>query len=179
MHTFQLTGLETSNTERKNITSNNKGSGRRKEEENKNEIAELLHLTRTWKLREKCLSFQEKFEFFIHAGSCDGENRKLYDIRIKKSDIPENLRQYYLNYNEVMAECECIEMLKNDTSCVTYHNDNLIVLYISNTYALNLSKNISVQELVKKYGDIQSEKVFSLDDYKSYLLNCYVEDMLK
>lgn len=147
--------------------------------------------------------------------SCDGENRKLYDVRIKKSDIPEELRQYYLNYDEVMTECECVEILKNDRSHVTYHNDDLIVLNISNTYdvyfnfthmseawkignlkkdspdelvrrileedtyALNLSKKISVQELVEKYGNSQSEKVFCLDDYKSYLLNCYLDDTIK
>ncbi len=25
-----------------------------------------------------------KFQFFVHSGSCDGENRRLYDLRIEK-----------------------------------------------------------------------------------------------
>lgn len=37
-------------------------------EENKNEIVELFHLAEALKLREKCLSFQGKYKFFIHAG---------------------------------------------------------------------------------------------------------------
>lgn len=184
-------------------------------EENKDSIVELLQLTETLKLRERCASVQDEFKFFVHAGSCDGENRKLYDIRIQKSDIPEILKQYYFNFDKVMTERECVEQLKNDTSHPSYHNDDLTVLNISNTYnvffnftnmseawkignlkvdspdelirriveedtyALNLTKTVSFEELAKKYGNIQSERAFFLDDYKTYLLNCFLEDTLK
>lgn len=184
-------------------------------EENKDSIVELLQLTETLKLRERCASVQDEFKFFVHAGSCDGENRRLYDIRIQKFDIPEILKQYYLNFDKVMTERECVEQLENDTSHPSYHNDDLIVLNISNTYnvffnftnmseawkignlkvdspdelirriveedtyALNLTKTVSFEELAKKYGNIQSERAFFLDDYKTYLLNCFLEDTLK
>lgn len=37
--------------------------------------------------------------------------------------------------------------------------------------AINIAKKITLKELALKYGDINSNKVFSLDDYKMYLLN--------
>ncbi|MDE7251125.1 MAG: hypothetical protein K2N82_14860, partial [Lachnospiraceae bacterium] len=42
--------------------------------------------------------------------------------------------------------------------------------------ALNLAKTITVGGLVEKYGNKQSQKVFSINDFKTYLLNCYLED---
>lgn len=182
-------------------------------EENKNDIIKLLQLADAMKLKEKCYEFGSDFKFFVHSGSCDGENRKLYGIRINKENIPFELLPYYLNYNNALSEQECCDLLKNDSSCVEYHNSDQIVLNISNTYdvyfnfthmtdvwkignlksddpdeivrriisedipALNLAKNISVCELVEKYGDFQSQKVFFIDDYKSYLLNTYLENI--
>lgn len=184
-------------------------------EENKNDILKLLELANAMKLKEKCFEFGADFKFFVHSGSCDGENRKLYGIRINKENILSELLPYYLDYNNVLSEQECCNLLKNDPSCVEYHNSDQIVLNISNTYdvyfnfthmmdvwkignlksddpdeivrriisedipALNLAKNISVCELVEKYGDFQSQKVFFIDDYKSYLLNTYLENTIK
>lgn len=182
-------------------------------EENKNDILKLLQLADVMKLKEKCYEFGSDFKFFVHSGSCDGENRKLYGIRINNENIPSELLPYYLNYNNALSEQECCNLLKNDSSCFVYHNSDQIVLNISNTYdiyfnfthmtdvwkignlksddpdeivrriisedipALNLAKNISVGELTQKYGDFQSQKVFFIDDYKSYLLNTYLENI--
>lgn len=44
-------------------------------EENKDEIAKLLELIKELRFKERC----SDFTFFIHEGSCDGENAKLYD----------------------------------------------------------------------------------------------------
>ena len=181
-------------------------------EENISEIVELQNLAKILKLEERCHSFQGEFTFFVHEGSCEGENRKLYDIRIEKQNIPASLIPYYLDYENVFSEQECCRLLMNDTSHAIHHNENLIVLYISNSYdvffnfthmsepwkignlrvdrqeeiirriveedipALNLAKTITVGGLVEKYGNKQSQKVFSINDFKTYLLNCYLED---
>lgn len=181
-------------------------------EENISEIVELQNLVKTLKLDERCRSFQGEFTFFVHEGSCEGENRKLYDIRIEKQNIPVSLIPYCLNYENVLSEQECCRLLMGDTSNVVHHNENLIVLYISNSYdvffnfthmsaswkignlkvdrqeeiirriaeedtpALNLAKTITVGGLVEKYGNKQSQRVFSINDFKTYLLNCYLED---
>lgn len=183
-------------------------------EENKHEIVQLLQLADTLKLKERCRAFQSDFKFFVHSGSCDGENRRLYDLRIEKDHIPKALIPYYLNYEEVITERKCCYLLMDDTSNVVYHNEGWVVLNISNTYdayfnfthmtegwkignlkiesqeeiihrimeedipALNLARSITLKELVKKYGNKQSDKVFFIDDYKSYLLNCYIEERL-
>lgn len=43
------------------------------------------------------------------------------------------------------------------------------------TQALNLARNISLRELVKRYGDPASDRLFGRGDYTEYLLNCYVD----
>ncbi|MCH5263099.1 MAG: radical SAM protein [Lachnospiraceae bacterium] len=181
-------------------------------EENKGEIVQLLDLVDTLRLKERCSLFQEDFKFFVHSGSCDGENRKLYDVRIEKKHIPEVLIPYYMDYEKVLTERKCCYLLMNDTSNMVYYNEDSIVLNISNTYdvyfnfthmseewkignlkidsqeeiirriieedipALNLAREITVKELVTKYGNKQSDRAFLIGDYKSYLLNCYLED---
>lgn len=181
-------------------------------EENKDQIIQLLDLTNTLQLKERCASFGEKFEFFVHSGSCDGENRRLYDIRIKKDHIPVKIRPYYLNYNKAVTEQECCELLKEDTSHVIYHNKEQIVLYVSNTFdvyfnfthmtevwnignlkdtepeemirkiieedtdALNAAKTITIKTLVERYGNMRSKRIFFIEDYKTYLLNCFLEE---
>lgn len=57
---------------------------------NKSNISELEELEKTIKelhLEEKCAEINQQFQLFIHQGSCDGENKKLYDIRVTKEDL--------------------------------------------------------------------------------------------
>ena len=169
---------------------------------NKDEVVELLKLAREKQIKE----------VFVHEGSCDGNNRKLYDIRINKCEIPEVVKEYFLDYPNILSEKECIDILKDDESHYVPHNDKEIVLYITsdlNVYfnftnpssawkigniqddeiddivrkaveedipALMLAKTIKIKDLVKKYGDNNSDKVFSLDDYKMYLLNNFLDE---
>lgn len=184
-------------------------------EENKNQIISLINLADSLQLAKRCAAFEESFSLFVHSGSCDGENRNLYDIRIAKNHVPEQIRKYYLDYDRTVTERECCEMLKDDISHVVYHNEEQIVLNISNTfdmyfnfthmkepwkignlksvkpeemvrriveedtYALRLARTVTIGELVEKYGKMQSDKIFFIDDYKSYLLNCYVEEQYR
>ena len=53
--------------------------------------ANLLGLINELKLYERC----KGFKFFVHEGSCDGENYKLYPIRIQKQNIPKELYQQH------------------------------------------------------------------------------------
>lgn len=169
---------------------------------NKDEVVELLKIA-----KEKDIK-----EIIIHEGSCDGNNRKLYDIRINKDEIPEEVKPYFLDYSNILSERECVEILKNDESYYVPHNEEEIVIYITsdlNVYfnftnpspawkignvkedeideivrgiideditALNIAKTIKIKELVEKYGDFTSNKVFSIDDYKMYLLNNFLSE---
>ena len=152
-------------------------------------------------------------EIFVHEGSCDGNNAKLYGIRIEKDAIPEGLIPYYLDYDQILTEAECCARLKGSNEHYLPHNDRDIVLNITsdlnvyfhftnpspawclgnlredpidrivarsveeNVPALLLSKAMPLGRLVTKYGNPTSKKVFSLEDYESYLLNRYLDEV--
>lgn len=183
-------------------------------QENREELVELLELSEELRLKERCQSFGTEFKFFVHAGGCGGENRKQYDIWIEKDSIPKALIPYYLDYEELLTEKECCELLKADDTNHVPHNEEDIVVYVSNNYdvffnfthmshewkignlktdeqeelvrkiveedipALNLARTITMRELVAKYGNKKSERAFYLSDYKDYLLDCYVKEVL-
>ena len=172
-------------------------------ETNREEVVKLLDIAKKMDIKE----------IIIHEGSCDGNNRNLYDMRINKDHIPDEVKPYYLDYKNIMSEKECIDILKNDESIYLPINDKEIVLNVTsdlNVYfnftnpspawkignikedniedlvrkivegempATKLAKSIKVKELVKKYGDPSSNKVFSIDDYKMYLLNNYLDEV--
>ncbi|MBQ3972825.1 MAG: radical SAM protein [Lachnospiraceae bacterium] len=105
-------------------------------EENKEEIPSLLNLFKELELSRRCRDFGGTFRFFVHPGSCEGENRKLYPVRIEKGHIPEELIPYFYNYDSLRPEKEWCGMWKEDPSHVIPHNTEDIVLYAANNYDL-------------------------------------------
>ena len=103
-------------------------------EENKAEVPALLGLIETLELEKRCRAFGAEFKFFVHTGSCDGENRKLYPIRIEKAHIPEELRPYYLDYGQVLTEAQCCERLRDSAAHEVPRNEDRIVLNIANSF---------------------------------------------
>lgn len=99
-------------------------------QENKDEIVSLLELIDQLKIKERC----KDFSFFVHAGSCDGENAKLYNIRINKKEIPFKLVPYYLDYDNVATESELYNLLINNNGYFVPRNDNDITLNITNIF---------------------------------------------
>lgn len=170
-------------------------------EENKNDVVKLLDVAKDMNINE----------IIVHEGSCDGNNMDLYKIRINKKDIPNEVKPFFLDYENALSEKECIELLKDDDSRFVPHFGDEIVLNITSDFnvyfnytnplpkwcignilkddidkivkriinndveAIRSAKEISIKDLIKKFGDINSDKVFSLDDYKMYLLNCYIK----
>ena len=180
-------------------------------EENKDEIVRVLGLSEELKLKERTEAFGGVFRFFVHAGSCDGENRKLYPIRIRAGQVPEALIPYFLNFSENLPERELCNKLRNDRTHFVPHNEGDIVLYVGNDYdlffnfthmrkewrignlredpieelvrrvneedipALRNARAVTLGELVARYGDPDSDRLFEEEDYKWYLLNSYLE----
>lgn len=105
-------------------------------EENKDEIPALLKLSKELELSRRCEAFGGVFRFFVHPGSCDGENRKLYPVRICREHIPVELIPYFLNYDSLRPEKDWCGMWKDDLSHVAPHNTEDIVLYVANNYDL-------------------------------------------
>lgn len=121
-------------------------------EENKNEVVDLLSIFKELKLKTQC----NDFSFFVHAGSCDGENRKLYNIRIEKQNIPSVLIPYYLDYDQLLTEQECYERLKEDSSYIEFHNEEEITLNISNTYDVYF--NFTHMTPIWKIGNLKTDE---------------------
>ena len=105
-------------------------------EENREEIPLLLKLSGNLELSRRCREFGGAFRFFVHPGSCDGENRKLYPLRIEKGHIPEELIPYFYNYDSLRPEKEWCGLWKEDPSHAALHNTDDIVLYVANDYDL-------------------------------------------
>lgn len=121
---------------------------------NKDNLAELEHidnLIRELDLERHCASFGGNFSFFLHQGSCDGENEKLYEIRVTPDDIvkiPDALQKHTLKYfgtdniMEVFGETEhtLYEKLVTDSSVSDYVSDSP-VFYIDRDF--NVYPNIT------------------------------------
>lgn len=185
-------------------------------EDNKEEVVQLLDVIRERRLRERCASFGKEFRFFVHEGSCDGENAKRYDVRIRKENIPQEIAPYYNGYeNGILEERECVRILSENHEKIVFEPSDEIVLNVDNemnvyynythmtkpwiignvlkedakelvrkitqcdTFALNALKKVSHSELVAKYGDPTSTRVFSQGDYEMYMMNRYLEDCWK
>jgi hypothetical protein len=71
---------------------------------------------------------------FVHHGSCDGENIKLYDIQITKEDIdkiPKLLMEYTLkHFNKDTirifgsSENDLVKRLLQNNECINYISEN-------------------------------------------------------
>ena len=137
-------------------------------QENKDEIVKLLHLSKELKLKERVEAFGGTFRFFVHVGSCDGENLKLYPVRINKGQVPDALIPYFMNYEDNFSESELCEKLKDDTSYVLPHNDEDIVIYVANNYDIffnftHIKNEWKVGNLKEDPMDLLVERILNED----------------
>ena len=105
-------------------------------EENREELPLLLQLSEDLDLPGRCQAFGGSFRFFVHPGSCEGENRKLYSLRIRKDHIPRVLIPYFYHYEALVPEKDWCARWKEETSHVVLRSRDSITLYVSNTYDL-------------------------------------------
>jgi len=108
------------------------------DEENREQILPLRDMADTLRLPERCAAFGGGFRFFVHEGSCDGENRKRYLQRIRKSHIPAEILPNYLDYGELETEAELCLRLREDTACPApkFGESAPRVVYVSNNFDL-------------------------------------------
>lgn len=96
-------------------------------------------------LENRCKAFGGEFSFFIHQGSCDGENEKLYDIRVTPEElqkIPSSLAAYTLKHfqrsdlSEVFGKTEqaLYEELSTDFSTASYVSETPVFHIDRNFY---------------------------------------------
>ncbi len=125
-------------------------------------------------LDKRCKTIGQEFELFIHQGSCDGENEKLYNIRIMPEDvikISPKLVEYTLKYFgkrdlfDVLGktEEELFSELINDNSTMSFVSSSPI-FYIDNTF--NVYPNITHPASWWCLGNLKTDSVNAiLDNY--------------
>jgi MoaA/NifB/PqqE/SkfB family radical SAM enzyme len=62
------------------------------------DLQAVVDLIREMRLEERYANFETPFSAFVHQGSCDGENTKLYDIRVIPKDL-EKIPPLLVNYS--------------------------------------------------------------------------------
>ena len=120
-------------------------------EENKSEIVEIYNKAKEIR-KKKC----PDLEFFVHEGSCEGENLKLYPIRITKKNIPDELIPVYLDYDKILTEKECVFALSRDFTNPEFSIGDKITLYISNEY--DVYYNFTHMRAPWRIGNLKTDK---------------------
>ena len=105
-------------------------------EENREAVARLPALAEELELPRRCEALGGAFKFFVHGGSCEGENRKNYPIYIRKSHIPPGLIPYYHNYERLRTEAELCARWQEERANAAPHNEDGVVLYVANDFGL-------------------------------------------
>jgi len=185
----------------------------------KSNIAQLQYIQQLIEkldLEDRCRSFDKSFAFFLHQGSCEGENAQFYDVWITPDDIekiPRKLVNYTEKYfgvtdiREILGEAEqnlCHQLLADtstrnivEDSPVFYIDKNFDVYpnfttpstpwllgnlktngaeyivknYINNaTLAQQTLLTVPLNEMVRRHGNLNSQRLFCVDDYKNFLL---------
>ena len=134
-------------------------------QDNTGELPFVQQLLQDLQLEERCASFGGTFSFFLHQGSCDGENEKLYGIRVTPDDlakIPPPLAAYTLRHfgknslEEVFGQTEqalCRELAadrstKNLVSCApVFHVDS----------RFNVYPNLDSPEPIWRVGNLKTD----------------------
>ena len=129
-------------------------------EENREELVRLLELSRELDLAARCEAIGSEFRFLVHEGSCDGENRKLYPVRICRDHIPEELIPHFLNINRLHSEKELCGRLKNEDFHFVPQNEENIVLNIANNY--DVFFNFTHMKPEWRIGNLKEEPVNEL-----------------
>jgi MoaA/NifB/PqqE/SkfB family radical SAM enzyme len=170
--------------------------------------------------QETGLAQDPEFRAFAHQGSCDGENEKLYPIRITPQEaarIPPRLRAWTEQYlgrplEAVFGQTEaalCSEMAESPAVHGGAREEGGAVFYIDqrmdvypnwtapgpawrlgnlradgaaailaryladDTPGQRACARVTEGELVRACGDGRSQRLFTRDDYRMYLINRY------
>ena len=133
--------------------------------DNIDDLKAVVDLIHSLKLKERCATFGGPFTAFVHHGSCDGENEKLYDIRVTPEDlskIPKELVDYSLQHwnkssmDEIFGqtEQELVAQLSESDETHSYVSDTP-VFYIDKDF--NVYPNITTSAPHWLLGNLKTD----------------------
>lgn len=134
---------------------------------NIDQLGHIENLIKELNLENRCRAYGGEFTFFLHQGSCDGENEKWYDAWVTPEDlgkIPPLLEAYTLrhfgakNIADVFGRTEqsLYEELITDASTASYVSDTP-VFYIDKDF--NVYPNISTPAPHWLLGNLKQDGV--------------------
>lgn len=135
--------------------------------DNIDELPFIENLIKSLDLENRCKFFDGEFSLFLHQGSCDGENEKLYAIRVTHDDlqrIPQTLAEYTLKHfsktsiEEVFGKTEQMlyEELINNHSTASYVSETP-VFYIDKEF--NVYPNVASPEPAWLLGNLKTDRI--------------------
>lgn len=115
-------------------------------QQNINELAHIEGLIKQLDLEQRCHAFNGQFSFFLHQGSCDGENEKLYDIRVTPNDldkIPASLEAYTLRH---FGKKHLIDVFgkTEQTLCEEFITDHSTASYVEDSPVFYIDRDFNV-----------------------------------
>lgn len=133
--------------------------------DNVDELPLIQQLIHDMELEKRCAAIGSEFTCFLHQGSCDGENEKLYDIRVTPEDlskIPQKLADYSLKHwqakdlAEIFGQTEqsLYEALRTDDSTASFVSD-APVFYIDKDF--NVYPNIQPSDPAWLLGNLKTD----------------------
>ena len=185
-------------------------------QENISDLQSVVDLIHDMKLEERCAAFGIPFSAFVHQGSCDGENEKLYNVRVAPEDlckIPKELVDYSLRHSNVkcfdeifgQTEQELVKQLSSSCETHSYVSDKPVFFvdkdfnvypnittpaphwllgnlkndgakfvlsryFNSESPAQRTRLTVPYGEMVAKYGDRNSRRLFCKSDYEDLIV---------
>ncbi len=141
------------------------------------ELPFMEELIRELCLEERCRELGADFSFFLHSGSCDGENAKHYPIWVTPEDllkIPDSLKKYTLKHfgvdslNQIFGQTEAdlVRQLLEEDPRESLVEDSP-VFYIDKD--LNVYPNITGPSLAWCLGNLR-------EDGAAVILHNYAEN---
>ena len=143
---------------------------------NLGELPQVEALIEGLELERRCREIGQEFDCFVHQGSCDGENRRFYDLWVTPEDlekIPNRLAEGTLKHFraetllEVFGKTEaglCRE-LRRDESTFSYVSDDP-VFFIDHNY--DVYPNITTPSPIWRLGNWKKDGAGAvLDAYRS------------
>jgi GrpB-like predicted nucleotidyltransferase (UPF0157 family)/MoaA/NifB/PqqE/SkfB family radical SAM enzyme len=115
-------------------------------QDNINDLQSVVDLIREMRLDERCANFEMPFSAFVHQGSCDGENAKLYDIRVSPKDlerVPPLLIEYSLKHFNKNNFADIFGKTEREL-CAERSGSNEIIGAITDTPTFYVDKDFNV-----------------------------------
>jgi len=134
--------------------------------DNIDDVNYIINLIKDLDLKNRCNELGEEFKFFIHTGSCCGENYSNYDKWITTEDLNKLPKEYFVSevkeegllYQELINDFSTEDLISNEP---VFHISNKLDVFpniseMSDHWTLGNLNTMSVNEIIEVYKENKS-----------------------